>query len=86
MKAVKMFYLQNCPHCKKAMAIIEALKADRPELQAVDIEMIEETEHPEIADTYDYYYVPTLFVGDVKMHEGIPTEETIERALLEALN
>ena len=25
--------------------------------------MIEETQHPDIADQYDYYYVPTFYGG-----------------------
>lgn len=32
--------------------------------------MIEETQHPDIADQYDYYYVPTFYVDGVKVHEA----------------
>ena len=60
MKAVKLFYQERCPFCKKALRYIEELKE----------EMIEETQHPDIADQYDYYYVPTFYVDGVKVHEA----------------
>ena len=57
MKRVKVFYLKNCPFCKKALRYIEELKAEHAELAAVDIEMLEESELPDVADKFDYYYV-----------------------------
>ena len=44
MKPVKLFYLKNCPFCKKALRYIEEARAAHPELAAVGIEMIEEVE------------------------------------------
>lgn len=70
MKPVKLFYLKNCPFCKKALRYIEEARAAHPELAAVEIEMIEESEQPEVADRFDYYYVPTFYVGGEKVHEG----------------
>ena len=66
MKPVKLFYQERCPFCKKALRYIEELKAEYPEFQPIEIEMIEETQHPDIADQYDYYYVPTFYVGIFK--------------------
>ena len=40
MKPVKLFYLKNCPFCKKALRYIEEAKAAHPELAEVEIEMI----------------------------------------------
>ena len=54
MKAVKLFYQERCPFCKKALRYIEELKEEYPEFQPIEIEMIEETQHPDIADKYDY--------------------------------
>ena len=68
MKPVKLFYQERCPFCKKALRYIEELKAEYPEFQPIEIEMIEETQHPDIADQYDYYYVPTFYVDGVKVH------------------
>ena len=70
MKPVKLFYLRTCPFCKKALRYIEEAKAAHPELAAVEIEMIEESERPDVADAFDYYYVPTFYVDGVKVHEG----------------
>ena len=41
--------------------------------------MIEESEQSELADTYDYYYVPCFFEGTKKLHEGAITKETIQK-------
>jgi len=40
--------------------------------------------NPEVAEEYDYYYVPTFFIGEVKMMEGIPTKEAIEKTFAKA--
>ena len=47
--------------------------------------MIEESEEPEVADRYDYYYVPTFYVGDEKVHEGGIYPEEVEQVLRRAL-
>ena len=69
MKPVKLFYLKNCPFCKKALRYIEEARAA----------------HPELADTFDYYYVPTFYVGGVKVHEGGVYPEEVEKILRSAL-
>ena len=66
MKPVKLFYLRSCPFCKKALRYIDEARAAHPELAAVGIEMIEESEQPEVADAFDYYYVPTFYVDGVR--------------------
>lgn len=65
-----MFYLERCPFCKKAFQYIEELKQEHPEFESIAIETIEESKEPEIANSYDYYYVPTFYVDDQKVHEG----------------
>lgn len=79
MKEVTMFYLENCPHCKKARVLMEDLFTSRPELRNVPLQMVEESKEPKKAGEYDYYYVPTYYVGDEKIHEGVPTAEAIEK-------
>ena len=86
MKNVKLFYLKHCPFCKKAIRYIEELKAQYAELASVEIDMIEESEQPDVADKFDYYYVPTFYVDGEKVHEGgiYPEEvEAILRKLIE---
>jgi hypothetical protein len=36
----------------------------------VEIEMIDESVEKELADSYDYYYVPTFYLNEEKLHEG----------------
>lgn len=85
MKPVTLFYLKNCPFCRKALTYIDSLKAEHPELAAVEIEMIEESEHPDVADRFDYYYVPTFYVDGQKVHEGGIYPEEVEAILRKAL-
>lgn len=84
MLPVKLFYLRTCPFCKKALRYIDEAKAAHPELAAVEIEMIEESEQPDVADRYDYYYVPTFYVGGRKVHEGGIYPDEVEAVLREA--
>ena len=69
----------------KALRYIEQAKAAHPELQPVAIEMIEESEQSDLADTFDYYYVPTFYVDGVKVHEGGIYAEEVEKILRSAL-
>jgi len=84
MKPVKLFYLKDCPFCRKALRYIDEAKAARPELAAVEIELIEESERPDAADAYDYYYVPTFYVDGVKVHEGGICRDEVEAILRKA--
>lgn len=85
MKDVKLFYLKNCPFCKKAISYIESLKAQHKELAQVEIEMIEESEQADVANAFDYYYVPTFYVDGIKEHEGGIYPEEVEKILRKAL-
>lgn len=70
MKDIKMFMFEACPHCKLARRLMTKLQEEDPRYAALRIEMIDEKKQPEIADQYDYYYVPTYFVDGQKVHEG----------------
>lgn len=85
MKRIQLFYLKNCPFCKKAFRYIEEAKAAHLELQSLQIELIEESEEPALADQYDYYYVPTFYIDGVKVHEGGIYPEEVEPLLRKAL-
>ena len=54
MKTITMFYQRRCPFCKKAFAYMDELLQQEP-YKGLQIEKIEETEQPELADQYDYY-------------------------------
>jgi len=78
MKPVKLFFLKTCPYCKQAFEIMESLRR-QDKYKAIEVELIEESEQPQIANRYDYYYVPTFYVDEVKQHEGAVTPEAIEK-------
>jgi len=84
MKPIKLFYLKNCPFCKKALSYIDELKK-QDVYKNIEIEMIEESEQPEIADQYDYYYVPTFYIDGEKVHEGGIMPDEVEDILKKAL-
>ena len=72
MKTIKLtlFILDNCPFCKRALQYISELKKEYPEFQCIELEIIEESKQQELAGSYDYYYVPTFYLGKEKLHEG----------------
>ena len=91
MKKVPYFHLATCPYCKQADRAIEELIAEHPEYAAVEFERINEYEHPEIADQYDYQCNPCMFIGKEKIYEShlfekadecrMHVEEVLKRAL-----
>ena len=83
MKELYYFYLSDCPYCRQAEKWLKELKTESPRYAAVPVRFIEETQEKALADAYDYYLVPTFFLGDKKLHEGIADKEKI-RAVLEA--
>ena len=84
MKRITLFYLENCPFCKKAMAAIDELKK-QDRYKDIEIEMIEESKQPEVADKYDYYYVPTFYIDGQKVHEGGIFPDEVKAVLEQAL-
>ena len=85
MKQITLFYLKDCPFCKKAFSYIDSLKK-QDMYKDISIELIEESEQPELANRFDYYYVPTFYIDGKKVHEGgiFPNEveELFKKVLL----
>ena len=84
MKPVKLFYLEHCPFCKKAFSYIKNLKL-QDTYKPIEIELVEESEQAELADLFDYYYVPAFYIGDEKVHEGGIFENEVEAIFKKAL-
>ena len=83
MKKIQLFYLEYCPHCKKTRADLNVLlKEDR--FKELEIEMIEESVQKELADQYDYYYVPCFYVDGTKINEGALSMKDVEEVLMMA--
>lgn len=74
-----MFTMAFCPYCRRALGYMDALYSQHPEYKRIPIEIIDENKHRDIADTYDYYLVPTYYVGDKKLHEGAASMEDVQR-------
>ena len=77
MKPVSMFITDWCPYCKKSYPWMEELKKENPKFSNIEVKIIDEELHPEIAKQYSYYYVPTYYVDGIKVHEGVPTKDII---------
>ncbi len=91
MKDIKVFVLTGCPYCRKAKQAYDEL-TDGSAYKDIHVDWINEDEHPEIAGRYDYYYCPTMYVGQEKVYEAHPGQEydeikeNVERVLRTALN
>lgn len=76
---MKIFILENCPHCRNAKRWIEELCEENSDYKNIAIEYIDEQKESVLANQYDYYYVPSIFVGDKKLHEGVASKEGIKK-------
>jgi Thioredoxin. len=85
MKKLTLFYLASCPYCKQAFGYLDELFSTG-NYSDIELEKIEESKEPELADQYDYYFVPTFYYNDEKLHEGICKKEDIERVLEQVKN
>lgn len=86
-KKLIIFYLPTCPYCISARKAVEKLAADNPAYAEVPIEWKDETKIKDFPDWCDYYYVPTIFMGEQKLYEAYPgdSDEKILGKVREAL-
>ena len=80
MRELTLFVMRGCPHCKMALQYTEELCNEDPRLRQVPVRQIDETEQPELADQYDYYYVPCYFLGEQKLHQRADPQGAAHRA------
>ena len=80
-KEIELFYLPSCPYCKQALQWLEELKREDQRYSSVQVKLIDERMQKELADSRDYYLVPTFFVGGKKVHEGVASKPIVARAL-----
>lgn len=85
MKEITMFYLESCPHCKKARNFMQKLWDQHPEYAKLPVKMIEESKEKELADSYDYFYVPCYYVDGVKVAEGSIDEAGVKKVFDQAM-
>ena len=75
MPKLTLFHLEHCPYCKNAKKALKELLEANAAYGAVEIEWIEESLRPEVAEKYDYYYVPSVFLGGRKLYECSPSDD-----------
>ena len=85
MKKITLFILANCPYCREALRYMEELYKTDARYRDIPLEKIDEGKSPEIANKYDYYYVPTFYVGEKKVHEGAVSLQAVRQIFDEAL-
>lgn len=91
MKKITWFYMNGCPYCRNAQKAYDVLVKEHPEFQNIEIRKVNENEEVAFANAHDYYYVPTLYVGNEKVYEADPSQgydeirEHVEEALKAAL-
>lgn len=83
MRKVMMMLLPDCPYCHQANRLLKELMQEDSRYAAIPIFRVDESVETALANSLDYYYVPTFYVGDVKMMEGVPSKEKV-RAVLDA--
>ena len=66
MKKVLMMIQESCPYCRQALRMMDELKEERPEYKAVEVKIVDENREKALADSLDYWYVPTYFVDGVR--------------------
>ena len=66
------FILSSCPYCLQAGELIEELYAERPALSKIEIDYIDEADETDLTERYDYYRVPSFFLGEEKLYEADP--------------
>ena len=75
MRKLTIFYLEHCPYCKNAKKALRELEGENASYGNVEIDWIEECRQPEIAEQYDYYYVPSVFMDGEKLYECSPSDD-----------
>ena len=70
MTEVKYFHIQGCPYCAQADKAIKELQEEDRRYEAVKFDRVDEMEHPEIADQYDYQATPAMFLNHEKVYES----------------
>ena len=85
MKDLTMFYLESCPYCKRARSYMEELKQESSKYAEIPIKMVEERQQKELADSFDYYYVPCYYINGKKFAEGSIDKEGVKKVFDAAL-
>ena len=81
MAKITLYHFESCPACQKAKQYMKELRAEKPELADVQVDMVDVRKNPNFQAPAPFYYVPTFFVGDKKVLEGNVTKADVEAIL-----
>ncbi len=81
MRSLQIFYQKNCPHCQKAFKFIEELKEEKDIYRLIEPRLVEETLEVDYAEMFDYFLVPTFYIDELKVHEGVVSKEQMQKIL-----
>jgi glutaredoxin len=84
MKDVVVFVTAWCPYCKRALSLIDKVRSEDDRYRDIEITVIDEEKEKQYADQFDYYQVPTFYVGGQKVHEGAADLESIRNVFQKA--
>ena len=85
MRSLQIFYQKSCPHCQKAFKFIEELKEEKDIYRLIEPRLVEETLEIDYAEMFDYFLVPTFYIDELKVHEGVVSKEQVREILDAAL-
>lgn len=86
MPKLTLFILESCPYCIRARNYLSELQSEDPKYLNIQIDLIDERKERALANRYDYYLVPTFYLGQTKLFEGIMTKEDVRKVLEVALS
>ena len=81
MRSLQIFYQKDCPHCQKAFKFIEELKEEKDIYRLIEPRLVEETLEVDYAEMFDYFLVPTFYIDELKVHEGVVSKEQMQKIL-----
>lgn len=79
MKEITLIVQQGCPYCKEAEKFFIQMQKEFPKVRVHRIES-----GAEESETFDYYYLPAVFLGTKRMFHGACTLEDVRRVFEEA--
>ena len=74
-KKITFFYMDGCPYCGNADRAIGELMMEKPEYAWIQIEKINVNDPQAELAGYDFYYVPSMFIGKEKIYEAQPGQQ-----------
>lgn len=85
MPKLTLFILESCPYCISARKYLAELQNEDPQYKSIEIDLIDERKNRALANSYDYYLVPTFYKDKTKLFEGIMKKADVKRVLDHAL-